>query len=113
MKKQALVVWAGLALAASSAAEGQASPRVLIPGYALTRVSDGVPSSHLAQLAFNPIDAAHLYAVQAEGQVLRYDYDPATGGLCLFLQLFQRVQDLFGVSACELHLRLRDTPHLV
>ena len=70
-----------LALAGQVTLAGQASPQVLVPGYSLAKISDGVPSIHLVQLAFHPIDSTRLYAVQVEGQVLRYDYDPVTGML--------------------------------
>lgn len=56
-----------------------AAPSLVRPGYALVRVSAGVPASEISQLAFRPGDPAHLYAARTSGVVTRYDYDPGTG----------------------------------
>lgn len=49
------------------------------PGYALSKVSAAVPATGIAQLAFRPGDAAHVYAARTSGVITRYDYDQATG----------------------------------
>jgi glucose/arabinose dehydrogenase len=56
-------------------------PTVLKPGYTLTKISDNVPASGIAQMAFNPNDNAHLYVARSAASVTRYDYDPVTGSL--------------------------------
>ena len=59
-----------------------AQPSVLLPGYTLTTISSNVPSSGIAQLAFNPKDNTHLYVTRVGSSlVTRYDYDPITAEL--------------------------------
>jgi len=59
----------------------QLTPQLLVPGYTLVRVSDAIDSARITQLAFNPNNDAYLYALQREGRIQRYDYDPLTGML--------------------------------
>jgi glucose/arabinose dehydrogenase len=68
-------------LGAPGAGAGSITPDVLVPDYTISLISSGVASANIAQLAFDPDDPLHLYAVQTNGTVSRYDYDPATGTL--------------------------------
>ena len=68
-------------LGALLAGHASAAPALLRPGYTLARVSDAVPASGIAQLAFNPNDVTHVYAARTSGVVTRYDYDSRTGAL--------------------------------
>ncbi len=72
------VMCVSLAFVCSTASS---QPTVLKPGYQLTRISDGVSSDGIAQMAFNPLDDAHLYVARSNASVTRYDYDPHTGVL--------------------------------
>jgi len=57
------------------------NPIVTRPGYSIRLVSTNVPAASVVQLAFKPGDPGHLYAMQATGNLLRYDYHPLTGEL--------------------------------
>jgi glucose/arabinose dehydrogenase len=74
------------------------NPILTRPGYTIRLVSANVPAAAITQLAFKPGDLTHLYALQASGSVLRYDYDPVTGDLGSALVIASGMAQALGLA---------------
>src|SRR5262249_61337313 len=84
------------------AARAMATPSAPPAGYTLVRVSDAIPAAamgDISQLAFRPGDGAHLFAVRsANGSIVRFDFDLASGALSNAVSVATGLPDPLGLA---------------